>query len=292
MSHSSTVRAGGLVGLVLLVGCAPTSADGWRAERVAVTSGFAVPECALPAPGGTRVYVSNIVSEPGGYWDDDGTGHISILGADHQLAAEPWVKSQPGQPLHAPKGMCLLGEYLYVADNSRLLRYGIDGGPSEVVASGFQRANDLCTDGRTVWVADTAAGKVYSVTPAGEKREIPAPDGVNGLTFFGPKMFGVSWSLHEVYELDPTGTADPVPFGLASHFTNLDGIEVLDDGTFVVSDFTGNKVCTISADRARVSTLLDVPSPADIGLNRADGLLYVPLFMSNTLSVYRMRTSR
>jgi hypothetical protein len=79
-----------------------------------------------------------------------------------------------------------------------------------------------------------------------------------------------------------------VAFGLDRHFTNLDGIEVLDDGTFVVSDFTGNKVCTIPPDRSRVDTLVETPTPADIGLNRKAGLLYVPQFTSDTLSVYRL----
>jgi hypothetical protein len=27
-------------------------------------------------------------------------------------------------------------------------------------------------------------------------------------------MFGVSWDLHEVYELDPTGKNEPVPLDL------------------------------------------------------------------------------
>jgi hypothetical protein len=115
-----------------------------------------------------------------------------------------------------------------------------------------------------------------------------APAGINGLTFFGNKMFGVSWKLHEVYELDPSGKKAPVAFGLADHFTNLDSIEVLDDGTFVVSDFMGDAVYTISPDRSRVDKLIAVPSPADIGLNRKDGLLYVPQFMKDRLSVYRL----
>jgi hypothetical protein len=102
-------------------------------------------------------------------------------------------------------------------------------------------------------------------------------------------MFGVSWALHEIYELDPTGKSQPQAFGLADHFTNLDGIEVLADGTFIVSDFKGNKVCTVSPDRSSVRTLVEVTSPADIGLNHEEGLLYIPHFMENKLSIYRIR---
>ena len=62
-------------------------------------------------------------------------------------------------------------------------------------------------------------------------------------------MFGVSWTEHEIYELDPAGKKAPVAFGLSDHFTNLDAIEVLGDGTSIVSDFTGNNVCIGSSRR-------------------------------------------
>ena len=55
------------------------------------------------------------------------------------------------------------------------------------------------------------------------------------------------------------GKTPPKPFGLAAHFKSLDAIEVLDDGTFLVSDFPGNKVCTISADRKTVRKIIVVP---------------------------------
>ena len=101
-------------------------------------------------------------------------------------------------------------------------------------------------------------------------------------------MFGISWSLHEIYELDPSGKKDPVAFGLAEHFVNLDGIEVLDDGTFIISDFMGNAVYAVSPDRSTVRTLIEIHTPADIGINRTEGLLYVPHFKEDVVSVYRL----
>jgi sugar lactone lactonase YvrE len=138
-----------------------------------------------------------------------------------------------------------------------------------------------------VFVSDTEAGKVFAYDPNGW-REIKAPKGVNGITFFKDRMFAVSWDLHEVYELDAAGKDEPKPFGLAGHFKALDGIEVLDDGTFIVSDFDGGKVCTISPDRKKVDTLLTCESPADIGLDRARGLLYVPQFLKNRVLVFQL----
>jgi hypothetical protein len=130
-------------------------------------------------------------------------------------------------------------------------------------------------------------GVVYRMDGQGVTR-IKAPAGVNGITFFKGKMFAVSWTQHDVYELDPTGKGDPVPFGLAVHFRTLDGIEVLDDGTFIVSDLTGDRVATISPDRKTVRTLIDLKTPADIGLDVARRLLYVPQFEENCVAVYRL----
>jgi len=278
-----------LAGLSVVIGCSRKENE-WRAQHVTTITGFDVPECALYEPDSGTVYVSNIESKPDEYWTDDARGYVAIVGDDNRLTAKRCVQSKPAFILNSPKGMCLLGDYLYFADNTRLIRCPAAGGDSEVLASGFKKANDLATDGESIWLSDTAAGKVFCVSPNGEMREIEAPASINGLTFFGEAMFGVSWDLHEVYELDPSGKNPPEAFGLAGHFKNLDGIEVLDDGTFIVSDFMGDAVYTISPDRTRVKKLIEIPTPADIGLNRKDGLLYVPQFMENKLSVYRILT--
>jgi hypothetical protein len=290
MKKSSLLIIGAVI-ISIIAGCSPADSQ-WQAEHVTTLSGFKVPECAVYAPDSGLIYVSNIDCILGEYWLDNGTGHITVVGKNHRIQVEQLVKSEPSAVLHGPKGLCILGEHLYMADNARLMRCPLAGGKAEVVAEGFSRANDLCTDGQSVWVSDVMAGKIYVVSPEGEKREIKAPEGVNGITFAGEKMFGVSWPQHEVYELDPSGKKAPVAFGLAEHFTTLDGIEVLDDGTFIVSDFQENKVCTISPDRTTVKTLIETTTPADIGLNRKAGLLYVPLLTEHKLAVYRISKKR
>ena len=256
----------------------------WTLIPLETLDGFKVPECALWDDPAGYLFVSNIEAPAGQYWTDDGTGYISLLGADKR-----WVDTAPDMIVHGPKGMCRLGVHLYFTDNTRLMRCDAQTGEKiEIVTSGYQQANDLASDGDAVWLSDTKAGKVFRVAPDGTQREVPSPAGVNGLTCWKGRLFAVSWDLHEVYELDPAGKNPPVAFGLADHFTNLDGIEVLDDGSFVVSDFMGNKVSLISPDRKTVTTLVATDSPADIGINRAAGLLYVPNFLKDTLQIYRL----
>ena len=286
MKHTAVTILPALLGLV----CATAQAEvAWTLAPVASLDGFKVPECALWDGVDNQLLISNIEAPAGQYWTDDGTGYISTHSADGVRKTERWVNTAPDMIVHGPKGMCRLGAHLYFTDNSRLMRCDAKTGKKiEIVTSGYGQANDLATDGEAVWLSDTKAGKVFRVAPDGTQREVPSPAGVNGLTCWKGRLFAVSWDLHEVYELDPAGKNPPVAFGLADHFTNLDGIEVLDDGSFVVSDFMGNKVSLISPDRKTVTTLVATDSPADIGINRAAGLLYVPNFLKDTLQIYRL----
>lgn len=259
-----------------------------NAKHIVSLEGFKHPESTLYDAKSGNIFVSNIECEIGQYWADDGKGFISLLKKDNTIQALRWVDSKASAPMNGNKGLTILGDHLYVADNTRLLRCTLGGQKVEVVASGFQKANDLCSDGSNVWLSDTGAGKIYCIKPCGEKREIKAPPAANGITFVGTKMFGVSWDLHEVYELDPTGKSAPVPFGVADHFITLDSIEVLKDGTFLVSDFKGHKVCTISADRKTVTTLIKLETPADIGIDHDAGVLYVPQLLANKVSVFKL----
>ncbi|MBN2450545.1 MAG: hypothetical protein JXR77_09145 [Lentisphaeria bacterium] len=286
----------GWLGLCVMAAWLGAGCSGLRLHRgaclveISRLRGFQVPECVLPDVVSGDVYVSNIEAAPDAYWVDDGRGYITRLERGGGRA-ERWLDSTAAVPIHSPKGMCLLQGRLYFTDNSRLLDCdAATGGDVRVLAAGFGKANDLATDGVSVWLSDTKEGLVWCIAPDGvSRRPIPAPEGVNGLAFHGGRLLAVSWDLHDLYELDPKGEVPPRAFGLADHFVNLDGIEVLEDGTFLVSDFVGNKVCRVSADGTKVTLLVEVCSPADIGLDRARGLLYVPLFLRDEVVVFRLK---
>ena len=293
------VVTGSVALAALLVGCTsrraappgPGRTPGeWRVEELALIENLDLPECVAPDPARGVVYISNMVTATLAYWTDDGNGFISLAATDGQMKKLRWLESTSSAPINDPKGMCILKGRLYFNDNTRLMRVPLDGSAlaEQIPIPGAQKLNDLVTDGEAVWVSDTGAGKVFRVEESGSRREVPAPAGVNGLACHKGLLFAVSWTLHEVYELDPAGVKPPKPFGLASHFANLDGIEVLDDGTFLVSDFKGNKVCTIAPDRKTVRTLVELETPADVGLDRGRGILYVPQVSKNRVTVFRL----
>ncbi len=251
--------------------------------------GFSVPESVCCDPATLYAYVSNIVGEG---WVTDGVGFISRLRPDGSVDQLKWRTRTADRPLSAPKGMCILDGWLYVADNEVVQCFALNGPESRTVTlRGAVKLNDIATDGKLIYASDTGTGGVLSFDPANplrttRMRGVPV---INGITWHEGHLYCVSWETHEVYEMDPTGRTAPQPFGLAEHFDTLDGIEVLPTGDFLVSAFMVDKVFRISADRQHVTLVAEVKSPADIGVDLKRGRLYVPQFYGDAVSVYQMR---
>lgn len=272
--------------LSLLLLAAAAQAANWSLKQKAVVTGFEVPECVLVDPSTGAAYVSNIQAAEGGYWSDDGQAFLSRLKPGGALDLLKWRPSTPATPLNAPKGMCLVGRILYVADNTVVRRFDLKTGVTLPVLTDthWKKLNDMAGDGQVPYVSDTETGQIWKLATQGHQVVTTVP-GANGLTFAGAKMYAVSWGAHEVYEVNPAGGAKPIAFSLAKHFKALDGIEVLDDGTFLVSDNLGNAVFTISPDRKTVRKVLTSTAPADIGIDRTRKLVYVPEFSQRRVLV-------
>lgn len=267
-----------------------TVSVGWMLGEARVIEGYSTPESIFVDREASTLYITNIETATDGHWVDDGKGFIARADLDGNITEERWVNSAPDAVINAPKGMCRLGGYLYFSDNARLQRVPITGGAPEVVSlPQGERLNDMASDGEAAYVSDIALSLIHRVTLAGDHQYIKSPPGPNGLTCRNGRLYGVSWTEHEIYELDSTGEAEPRAFGLAEHFTNLDSIEMLDDGSFIVSDFTAGKVFLVAPDRKAVSVLAEgLTSPADIGLDREASVLYVPQLKANKVSVYKL----
>jgi hypothetical protein len=284
----------------------------WQATKIAEVDGFQIPECVVIDTENKRGYVSNVAAAAEGkgyerFWADDGNGFISQFSVpDVPQRSRRKNKNQVSKPenptsedlarsdaefrFSGPKGMCLLGDTLWVTDIDRVLVFSVTGkfAPQVVEVPGAVALNDMATDGKFTYVTDSAAGKCYRLHSNGQHEEIPAPKGINGITFHNDKMYGASWGLSDIYELDRDAKKPPRAFGLTEHFKTPDGIEVLSDGTFVVSDSEGNQVVTIAPDEKTVNRIIECAAPADIGIDRSRGLLFVPRFFESKVDIYQL----
>ena len=116
----------GAMGLLLLSGCLSTTNPHecqWRTEQLRIIGGLEAPECALVNPATGDIYASNMTPAPNAegdakYWGDDGAGSISLL-TDSKLEKLHWAKSNKTATMHSPKGLCIVGGQLWIADNHR-----------------------------------------------------------------------------------------------------------------------------------------------------------------------------
>jgi hypothetical protein len=254
-------------------------------QPLTVVRGMRLPESSCVDPATGMIYVSNIYGEP---WADDHVGFISQLAPDGSLKHWRWRTATAQGPMSGPKGMVILNGWLYVTDIYRVHAFCLtDDRSGTLTIAGAGRLNDATTDGTFIYASDTQNGKLVRIAADFSSYQVmDAVASLNGLTFSGGELYGVSWDLHDIFWLDKTGRYCAHALGLSANFTNLDGIEALPDGSFIVSDFWGNKVCLVEPDHRTVRTLVEISTPADIGVDLQRGKLLIPQFWGKQLTVY------
>jgi DNA-binding beta-propeller fold protein YncE len=282
-----------VVALLLVCGCG--GAKEWSLEPIASVKGFKTPECAEVSPVDGTVYVANLHAlsrtTVGAL---DSNGFISTLAPGGKLTEYESIKGTPELPIHGAAGMCFFKGYLYFNDRNGLKRRKLDGsGPVEAVSvPGSKSFNDAGCDDNYVYM--TGENSIYRVDAEGKSDKFLTLKGVNGIKSFKGKLFAVTTAKDEsdVYELDPAGKEAPKPFGLAPKFKGIDGIVVLPDGTFIITDCHGHKVYSIGPDRKTVKLLAEgLEYPADLDVDFERRLVYVPQFFRGTVEVYRLKAT-
>jgi len=240
------------------------------------------------------VYVSNIFAvtrDAVGALDSN--GFIATLAPGGDLKERKAIHGTAALPVHGPSGMCFFGGYLYFNDRNNLKRCSLSK-PSAIevvpVPGTDHGFNDAGCDANYVYV--TGEDAIFRVDIKGQGGKWTDLKGVNGVKSWKGTLFAVTTDgqKSDLYELDPTGKSPPRAFGLAPRFAGLDGIEILDDGTFLITDCHGHKVYTVAPDRKTITVVAEgLEYPADLGVDQKRGLVYVPQFFRNTVEVYRLK---
>lgn len=257
-------------------------------------AGFETPESVLPAADGTTLYVSNVAGAPDG---KDGAGFISKITADGKVAALKWVEG-----IDAPKGMALHAGKLYVSNIDELVE--IDEASGKITqrfkGEGGKFFNDLAVDkeGR-IYVSDMAANKIWRLEGGKfevwlDSAELKNP---NGLLVQGDDLIVAAWGVMT------DGFATKVPghlltvsltdksvkaLGDATPIGNLDGLEPLGGGNYLVSDWMNGKVFRI-ASSGKAETLLSLsPGTADLGYVPASKTMFLPMMKDNKVIAYKL----
>lgn len=272
--------------------------------RLAVVSGFEIPESAHFDADRDRYYVSNV---NGHATRLDNNGFISLLSSDGRVLERRFIAGgRGGVTLHAPKGMAIRGRELWVADVTVVRRFDrITGEPGPVVdlaPHGAIFLNDIASapDGG-FYVSDTSfvfgadgtvarggTDRVYRIDPAGAVTSAvadPRLDGPNGVfwdtradrlliaSIGGRHLFG--WTAATGLEIVATG-----PGG-------YDGIDALADGTILVS--SQNLPGIVALDGTSLHPLIaGVSDTGDIGIDRARRRIAIPRLDANVVELWQL----
>jgi len=285
-------------GLVALAACQKQEqASGAAADTAfAVRDSFRTPESVLYDAPDDVYLVSNIHGNPSA---KDDNGFISKVSPDGRVIALKFIEGgKNGVTLHAPKGMGIHGDTLFVADIDELRMFsrttGAPLGSHPVPGATFLNDVDVGPDG-AVYFSDSglkpdfsASGTdaVYRLDRTGMHKlahgnDLARPNGVLGDST-GVTVVGYA-PTPTVYHLDLQGRRTNLPGPPAGA---LDGVVRLNDGTLVISSWADSSIFGMKPGASMYMLMAHgIESPADIGLDTRRHRLLVPVFNQNYIQI-------
>lgn len=267
-----------------------------HAQGLDPVNGLLTPESVVQAADG-KIYVSEING-----FGQDGDGQIRVI--DHG------ENSVLIKGLDDPKGLVIIGNDLYIADKSRVLRIALNqpAATAEVflAATDFPKVpqflNDLSADANgNLYISDSGdilgsgkGGAIYKVTPqrglsllldGNIDPRILAPNGLLA-DAKGEHLLLVDFTSGVLYNYNQlTKQLEEV----ASGFGGGDGIVKQANGNMYVSDWKNGKVFRVDPQH-KVSLIKEgYQSAADIALTQDDHHLLVPDMKAGKLEIIELR---
>jgi sugar lactone lactonase YvrE len=274
---------------------------GGTATPVGVTQGLQRPEAVRYDPDQDVFFIANINGHPA---RKDNNGWIGRVSAEQPGSATVFVAGgQDGVFLHAPKGMAIQGDTLWVADID-ILR-GFDKHTGKFIAAvgfwskGVRLLNDVVVGGDgALYITDTgvsfdAAGEM---TTGGDRVYRLAgrtmTEEVNGESLAQPN--GIAYdSANTRFILAPFAGKDLQtwrPGALPARFATgpgmYDGVEIV-NGRVYVSSWADSAVHVVENGVLR-PLIRNVPSPADFGVDTKRNVLAVPRLNDGRVEYYKL----
>lgn len=225
---------------------------------------------------GDFLLVSNIEGNP---TDMDGKGSIAKLSTDGKVLDAEWATG-----INAPKGMCVLGDKLFVSDINQVVAIDMNNTSDRdyYKVEGAVFLNDLSTDGESVYISDMRTGKLHRISSGILSLEMDSLASLNGLCFTEGKLYGLNAEGLLEFDLQE-GTYQVIN----DKVQGGDGLVSFGKGQFIASRWQG-EVWFVDGEEAELmlSSQAEEIQTADIGYNPNSKTLYVPRFFSNYVSAY------
>ena len=274
-----------------------------------VSTGLATPESVLWDAARKVWYVSNINGSP---TTRDDNGYVVRLGPYGQsLDSLPFISGADDDiTLHAPKGMALRGDTLWVTDIDVVRGFDVTTGMSvaniDLAPLRATFLNDIAvgnegalyiTDSGIAFGADGAvthpgASRVFEIRDRTVKQAVvlPRQSAANGIAWHPAQnaWLIVGFNTKDVFSW-VVGAKEPTVIGTGPG--GADGLVVLADGSTIFSSWADSSISLLYEGRS--STLRrGLNAPADLGYDPARGIVAVPLFSDNRVELWPVGASR
>jgi hypothetical protein len=270
-----------------VAGCASTGMQGDEERLLKVDSDTAVPGFGWPESVGCDtahhvLYVSQFGGDKPNPPAKDGLGYISKVAPDGKVIEKRYFDVT----MNKPKGIWIAGTRLWVTDIDSLWIF--DTGTRKgrrLMLPGIQFANDVTVMNGAAYVSDNRSDQLFKVEPADfldpsiepragaiwSKKDVfpnglwPAADG--SLLMVGFEAPGKPKAIYSM-------AADGAIRALSQPIGRLDGLQRMDDGTLLVTDWDSGTVFRWSAKTGVQVLGKNFKGPADLCL--MGDKLYVP----------------
>ena len=292
-------------------GCGGGGETGGAEESAAVAAagdivvadvGLSTPESVLHDAGADVYLVSNINGSP---LEKDGNGFISRLAPDGSVLALKWIDGEAqGITLNAPKGMAIQDGVLFVADIDCIRMFDAASGTpaGQVCLENATFLNDVAPGGDgSIFFTDSGfeagpegfapsgADAVYRMIVSEERvvavAKEPSLGAPNGVAVGRRGIMVVTFGSGEVYRLTAEGDRTDV---MPASERQLDGIEMLPDGGFVMSSWGDQCLYLVGGDGNVHRILEGIEAPADLGFDAGRNRVLVPLFNANQVVIHTL----
>lgn len=258
-------------------------------------TGLKMPESVVQAKDG-KIYVSEING-----FGKDGDGQITVI--------ENGKTSVLATGLDDPKGLAIIGQHLYIADNKRVLKIALAGANKGQVqvfaaATAFPEVpvflNDLEPDiAGNLYVSDSGdlkgvGGAIYKINPQGKvtlvinSKQDSRILGPNGLLMddSGNVIMTVDFVSGVLYSYN---MKTKVLNDVAQGFGGGDGLVHHSNGTMFVSDWKNGKVFSVSVAGVVKEIKSGYQAAADIALTKDEKIIMVPDMKAGELDFIRVQ---
>jgi hypothetical protein len=245
------------------------------------------PESVLMDPSHTFLYVSCL---NGPATNDNKTSLIAQVGLDGKI-----INPRFAENLYGTKGMCILGDKLYVTEMTQIAAIDLKTGKvvKRYSVENAKFLNDMAVDQyrKLIYISDSVTGKIWVLNKKGEVKLL-----IDGLPL---KQTNALLMENDFLLIGNAGDGAFLKLDLKTKKisqiskvdSGIDGITSLGNNEYILAETAGNITYLKKAGNKLLinDASIDKVSSADTDYNKKDKILYVPTLYHNTLRAFKLK---